>query len=477
MARCTVSLADYTQAHRAHMLFNHLYFSTLPESRLQKLVERQIYRRIIEHKHFSPRIVEGISNYANSRAMSDEEYLAYIAREFDDPRAVWDHPFRHQISQTSRQLLILLWSFGGLAELGELRTALLRLNEKQPSEEVSLRWHDSLHELDGNFLTTNRYPLNSDPKRQATIVEFQNPSVEEYVDRFVSGELVWLERLSEAIVSFSQVDYLVSHATEGKVLSKDLMDAFWVRLDEAGQRLESKPTGYLINYVRGGGADVSREWRDFERPMLADRTVTRFKIAKQMRDISTSHCELKQRLTSPDGWCEVLADVTEDDSVAYAVERLMKWVQADDNLSAQEKRAVGEAFRSYLYPLLLSPDELWPISATSLVELARAHVLFNPELSPEERAAFRTAVLAAAETAYDNFDDSGALVSEAQAVAEIGTLCGIDLTRTHDRLMERALDREVNEPEYDSRPERGRYTAEAEREQDIDALFAGLLDR
>ncbi|MDP9120570.1 MAG: restriction endonuclease [Acidobacteriota bacterium] len=478
MARCIVSLADYTRMHRARMLFNHLYFSALPETRLQKLIERRVYRRIIEHNHFSPRIVEGISNYANSRAMSDDEYLAYIEREFDDPRAVWDHPFRYQISPTARQLVFLLWSFGGHAELDELKAALLRLNAAQPSEEVSLRWHDSLRELDGNFLTTNRYPLNRDSERLTTVVEFQNPSVKELVEGFVSEDTVWLERLSEAIVSFAQVGHLVSHAThENNVLSRSMTQLFWMRLDEAGQRLESRPTGRLINYVRGRGSDSSREWQDFEQPKLADRTVTRLKIARGLREVTTSHSELKQRLTSPHGWSEMLARVECDDSVAYGAERLMRWVQADDNLRVEEKRAAGEAFLSYLYPLLLSPDDLFPISVSSIAELAKALLQVKPDLRFEERAAFRTAVLAAAESGCDDIDDSGVLRSEAEAVKEIGALCGFDLTQTHDFLIRRAQDLEQREPEYDSYPEKRRYTSEPEREQDIDSLFAGLLDR
>jgi hypothetical protein len=269
------------------------------------------------------------------------------------------------------------------------------------------------------------------------------------------------------------------YATEEReVLSKYIMAMFWVRLDEAGRRLELRPTGYLINFRRGREANLSREWRDDERPISADRTVTRLKIAGRVRDLTTSHYELKQRLTSPDGWEEVLTGVTQDDSVAYAVERLVKWVHTDETLDPQENKAIGEAFRSYLYPLLLSPNDLWPITVTSIAELAKTLCLFNPEFSSAEKAAFRTAVLAAAESAYDDFDDSGALESEAQAVGEIGLLCGLDLTRMHDRLMERAGDlEETDEPAYDSRHERGGYAAEADREQDIDVLFAGLVDR
>jgi DNA polymerase III delta prime subunit len=472
MARCTVTLDDYTKANRAKMLFNHLYFSELPESRLRKLVERQAYRRIIEHQHFSPRIVEAICNFANSRKISDEEYLEYIEHEFDDPKAVWDHPFRYQISPTSRQLLILLWSFGGTAELLELKSALLLLNAAHLPEEVSLRWHDSLRELDGNFLITNRYPLwGGRGKRFATVLEFQNPSVKEFVEGFVSEEPVWLKRLNEAIVSFRQVDHLTAYSAGQRDTSPGSTSmAFWVRLDEAGRRLESIPTGYLINYQQGAC------WRDNERPISADRMMTRLKIAVKVRDVTTSLYELKQRLTSSGGWDEVLTDITNNDAVAYAVVRLIKWVQTDPTLDSQEKRAIEDAFRSHLHSLLLSPDD-WPIAATSIAELAKALSLFNPKFTPAEKAAFRTAVLAAAESAYDNIDDSGVLYSEAQAVEEIAALCDIDLAKIHARLIERSHDRERDEPEYDSRYEKRGYAAETVREQDIDELFAGLVDR
>jgi hypothetical protein len=473
MERCTVSLADYTRAHRARVLFNHLYFSNLPESRLQKLVERRIYRRIVEHQHFNPRIVEGISNYANSKAMSDEEYLEYIQQRFDDPQDVWEHPFRYQISPTARRLLILLWSFGKHVELDELKAALKRMDSSQPPEEFVQRWRDTLRELDGNFLTTNQYPLHSDTKKSVTLVEFQNPSVRSFIETIVSGEPEWFDRLAEGIVSFEQVEHLASH---GKDHSKYISSTFWLRLDEAGRLLESKPTSSLVNYAGRHGTDISREWGGLERITLADRTVTRLTIAGKIQDVSISHCELKQRLTSPGGWREMLSNVEFDDSVAYAAERLMKWVQDEDFLCVQEKKAVGEAFSSCLCLLLSSPDE-WAVSASAILELAKTCALFNNGFSPEERTALRTGVLAATEMACDNIDDSDTLFCEADAVDEIGKLCGIDLTVSRGRLIDSAVDHQRPEHEYDSRPERGHYKTEVEGEHDIDALFYGLVDR
>ena len=90
--KCTLTLSDYTEVHRAKMLFNHLYFSDLPDSRLQKLLEKQVYRKIVKHKHYNPRVVENISKHANSCAFSDEEYVAFMEQEFDNPFKLWERP-------------------------------------------------------------------------------------------------------------------------------------------------------------------------------------------------------------------------------------------------------------------------------------------------------------------------------------------------------------------------------------------------
>jgi Restriction endonuclease len=456
LTRCTLSLDDYTPQYRAKVLFNHLYFSALPETRLQKLVEKQVYRGIIAHPHFNPRIVEGICNYSNSRAMSDDEYLGYIEREFNNPSTVWEHPFRHQISPTARQVLILLWSFAARAELDALKSALFKMNASQPPEEVSLRWHDALRELDGNFLSTNRFPLHRDPKLWVTLVEFQNPSVREFVEAFIGAEPVWLGRLSESIVTFTQADQLLSHAmSKRKLPAIELPREFWNRLDEEAERLETTPNGYLVNYSRSNGREITAEWRDAEQPGAADRVLSRLRIAQHISSGAASRVALQTRLTTAMGWCEPLAGVANDDSVAYSAVRLLEWVKSDSGWTVEVKAGIGAAFRSHLYQLLRSPDTLWPISVTALTELAQATVILGGNMSSAERAAFKVTGLAAVETAYDNFEDSGSLDSEAQAIQTLGTLCGVDLSAEHDKLVERAEERRsAGERDDGSRPER-----------------------
>ncbi|MGH6636965.1 MAG: hypothetical protein ACRED0_12830 [Gammaproteobacteria bacterium] len=263
----TLTLADYTSEHREQMLFNHLYFSDLPDSRLQKLVEKRVYRQIIAHKHFNPRIVESISKHANSRAMSDEEYVAFVEREFDDPSKLWEHPFRRDISPIARLVLAVLWSFGGRAELSALRSAVARIHERTPVEDFAMQFEDALRQLDGNFLATNRYPGRYAKAKPFMVVQFQNPSVEEFVEGLVTSESSWLQRLVEAIVSIRQVKIL-----SGQVSSPNgVPGSFWTSLRSRATTCEHVSGGYLINYRDYGAKESRLTWCD-DPPDSADIT-------------------------------------------------------------------------------------------------------------------------------------------------------------------------------------------------------------
>ena len=107
MKTYTLLLNRYSEAHRARMVFNHLYFSDLPDSRLEVFVASRAYRTIVSHRHFSPRVVESISKAANSQSLTDDEFLEYVTREFDNPKELWRHPFENEISPLARLLLIV----------------------------------------------------------------------------------------------------------------------------------------------------------------------------------------------------------------------------------------------------------------------------------------------------------------------------------------------------------------------------------
>jgi hypothetical protein len=182
--KCTLSLDDYSTTHRAKMLFNHLYFSDLPDGRLKALVRSKAYDTMVFHTHFNPRIVETISNYANNRALTDRDYLRFIKREFYNPSKLWEHPFRNDISPVARTTLAILGTFAGTADLEVLKSSVLQTLAPERRHGISLyrsapsiRWQ----------LSANK-PVSACVAEGGPVfvVQFQNPSVEEFIDDVLS---------------------------------------------------------------------------------------------------------------------------------------------------------------------------------------------------------------------------------------------------------------------------------------------------
>ena len=469
LAKCTISLEDYTDAHRARILFNHLYFSDLPEGRLRKLVEQKAYRRIVAHRHFNPRIVEGISTWANTRSISDEDYLEYIKKEFDDPSRVWDHPFKHQISPTSRQLLVILWTFGGTAERGVLEESLLAFNDKDRTEEVALRFQDSLRELDGNFVRTERYEQGFANEQFVWIVKFQNPSVEEYVENFLGREVRWVEQLVRNITRFRQVEHILSWAAQRSVLPT----SFWVSLHEAGKRTEFGSSGRLINYAGRDRPIFSPD----DGVSMSFKTLTILKVATKADRNDSYAIRATMRVTVVQGWSELFRDIPTDESEAYAVKRILQWVMKDSGWTSKQRQECSRAFRVALVQLLLS-DEIWPATLQTIQVLADCTSLTYGELEPIEKQAFEAAARTTTETAVFNLDEADTLDSEAEALKAVAALAGFDCTAEANSLSRRALTlRECAETSEETGHDDYRYKADYHPGYDVDALFSTLLDR
>jgi hypothetical protein len=468
--KCTLSLKDYSKLHRAKMFFNHLYFSDLPDTRLQKLVRTRCYHEIIRHEHFNPRIVESISKNANSRALTDDEYIRFIRREFDDPSKIWDHPFKHDISPFSRKLLAVLWSFGGEVEIEMLRSAAAQL-VPEAAEEFTIAFDDSLRELDGNFIATNRYPGRFEREGTFNIVQFQNPSVEEVVEGFLVSEPSWLNRLTQATISFHQVQTLTQ---QGERSSLD--QAFWRALRDAAAKSEHTFSGGLINYRSRN--ETRRVWST-DPPHNATIARILLTIESRMRIADARSAVLQSHVKTKKGWRWVMRGIVNDDSVAYAVTLLRSWVAKTSNWSAAAKAACDEAFRAAVLELVGDEDEIWPSSMSTLRTLADCLAGLNLGMTEVERKVFVKAAQAVTNVLVDNLDDPGDVTSEAEELKSLAKLCNVTMEAEITTLRNRAvsLEERANWSSDSSDPEANTYVPTNSEDVDLDALFSGLLDR
>jgi hypothetical protein len=474
--KCTLTLEDYSRIHRAKMLFNHLYFSDLPDSRLSLLLKKGVYNTIVEHTHFNPRIVETISTHANSRALSDREYIQFIEREFDNPSRIWEHPFRYDISPLARTVLTVLWTFGGTAELEILKSAVARIDGSQKTSEFTLQFEDALRQLDGNFISTNRYPGGWGKDKSFTVAQFHNPSVEEFIDNRVQSDPGSVEQLKRGIVCFRQVSELVSHLS-GCAKHHALGVSFWTAIRKAAASTENSPGGYLIN-VRSYGEEIRRVW-DTGKPDWPRQTLVRLQIEREVKIEDSLLAELQARVLTSTGWLQLIRNIPHDESDAYAVSSLHEWLVKDSGWPEKTKMACHSAFREAVLQFIEDEDQVWPCSVCALRMLAEVVSFRKTSFTDREKSSFLAASRLVVQTIIDNSDDAHDVSTEADELTTLKDICGIDVGVQIERLESRAQSLLERSDHAESGDPESKYISKEPTTEpfDVDSLFMGLLDR
>ena len=105
---CVINLSDYTRPVRAKILYNHIYVSDLPKEYKLARLEEHGYEQILNHRNYSPRVVEPMTQSRHARAVPPTVYLGEFVDSLENPATIWEYAYRHQISEAARHLLLVL---------------------------------------------------------------------------------------------------------------------------------------------------------------------------------------------------------------------------------------------------------------------------------------------------------------------------------------------------------------------------------
>lgn len=205
--RCILELSDYSFAQKARILYNHLYFSDLPNSYKQAVLEEDFYFKIIRHQNFNPRLIEWLSGYVRVKGVSPENYREHIKQLLDSPERIWSHAFEHQITESARSLLfsICTGSYGhDMQDLEPMWQALHQHKSAKYNFATSPRdFRRALSDLEGSFI-----------KIDETRVDFLNPSIRDFIENLIRDHKEYVVDLVESASLFSQITSVYQLAEE-----------------------------------------------------------------------------------------------------------------------------------------------------------------------------------------------------------------------------------------------------------------------
>ncbi len=206
--RIILRMRDYSTRQRAQILYNHIYFSDLPDSHVTALLENDFYSKIIRHKKFNPRVIEWMATRQRIKNVPAEKYCKFVSQLLENPIEIWRHAYEQELSKSAQTLLLTLWSFEGRIAINALEKAFKKFQghraKKYSYETLPQDFGRALKELSGSFVA---------PKGHFA-VEVIDPSVLDLLGAVISeAPENAVDQLISA-VSFSQVARLWNFARQ-----------------------------------------------------------------------------------------------------------------------------------------------------------------------------------------------------------------------------------------------------------------------
>jgi hypothetical protein len=181
---CVINLADYVPAIRARILYNHIYFSDLSIAHKTAILQDRGYEIILRHRNYSPRVIEYMTQNRHASAVAPSLYLSEFTDSLEHPSRIWDHAFKHQISEASRHLLLVLGTLPDEVLLSDLEIAFwafYRARQKKFGFSTSSGdWDNAVKQLDGSLIATRRVGKD-------LVVGFHSPSIRDYIEDFLAN--------------------------------------------------------------------------------------------------------------------------------------------------------------------------------------------------------------------------------------------------------------------------------------------------
>jgi hypothetical protein len=344
-----VSCADYSDLDKARILANHLYFANVPQEHIAALVEDQTYHEIIHHRNYNPRIIEWMTQVAETSACTPKEYPKVFLKRLENPSELWKHAFENQINDASRQLLLVLGSCGDGITIPDLQAAFNAhysgRGKHYGFQTLPLNFRKSLDELEGCFVRIDRASSED-------VVSCHNPSILDFLNRRFSENVDEVNDILRFAVHFEQVQriFQVFDVGQKQGLKKGLDHR---AVQEALERTLHAPSARLVR-------DRSQPARWNRSPIgIWERLRTCCRIGslvsnRQLRD------EIERQLDKQ--LCRL------DEHQGELAEVLSVYQLAEDSIWV--KRQLAHKWSDQLWDFLRNPDELFEESLDGLSALS-----------------------------------------------------------------------------------------------------------
>lgn len=185
LGKYLLDVGRYSRRIKSHILFNHLSVSDLNGQHVKALLEGDHLKKIIDHKNYNPRVISSVSSECFEE-IAPQDYPSYILTALDDPKAIWEKPYRALSMKCQNLLTALFFSSEYGEEIETVRTNFRELNKQicayfgqayRPDD-----FEEALKTLESGFVNIS-----------GQTVSFVNPAVRDFLrGLFIEDEFLLL---------------------------------------------------------------------------------------------------------------------------------------------------------------------------------------------------------------------------------------------------------------------------------------------
>jgi DNA polymerase III delta prime subunit len=204
VSRYVLDVGIYTRRIRARILYNHLVVAGVSEAHIAALIEQKAIKKIVDHKHYNPRIIQFMTEADRIADIDPESYPKAFLDTLTDPDLIWDKAFRAHITRRSQHLLITLFlmsEYGSeIEDLEEVFTGIHPVLCAKFGVPYDPKDFDgALRTVEGSFIVIS-----------GTTVRYVNPSVRDYLARYLSDKAL-LSVLADGVPTLRSARNLFDH--------------------------------------------------------------------------------------------------------------------------------------------------------------------------------------------------------------------------------------------------------------------------
>lgn len=199
-----LELRNYSRFDKAKILYNHLFFRDIKPSYFKAIIRDKFYLKVVDHKNYTPRIIEFITDNDRIDNLSDDEYIEFINNSLGYPQEIWKHAYTTQIGYFEQILLITLFTFQKPVKDNILFNAFKRrLNfEKENHNQIikSNQFDESIKVLLNGFLSHNVKDI------EYRLFEFLNPSINDFFISYIKNSSAEVTNILSSIEYIEQLE-------------------------------------------------------------------------------------------------------------------------------------------------------------------------------------------------------------------------------------------------------------------------------